>query len=347
MKALQLTDWKHEPELREVAEPDPGPGQLVIEVGGSGACHSDLHLIHDFDAGLLPYELPFTLGHENAGWIHGLGDGVDGLEVGEPVAVYGPWGCGRCHRCRQGLENYCMRQAEIGAAGGGLGRNGGMARYMLIPDPRFVVPIGDLDPVDAAPLTDAALTPYHAIKRSMHLLGAGSTTVVIGAGGLGHMAIQILRALTGTTVIAVDQRPEALAVATAAGADHAVVSGDSAAAEVLALTKGVGADVVIDLVGVDPTLALAASVVRSMGHLSIVGIGGGTIPIGFFSIGYEVSVATTYWGSIPELMDVVALAQSGKIAAEVTRFGLADASSAYQQLHAGTLTGRAVIEPKK
>ena len=347
MKALQLTDWKHEPEFREVPEPDPGPGQVVIEVGGSGACHSDLHLIHDFDAGLLPFELPFTLGHENAGWIHGLGDGVNGLEVGEPVAVYGPWGCGRCHRCRQGLENYCMRQAEIGAAGGGLGRDGGMARYMLIPDPRFVVSIGDLDPVDAAPLTDAALTPYHAIKRSMHLLGAGSNTVVIGAGGLGHMAIQILRALTGTTVIAVDQRPEALAVATAAGADHAVVSGDSTAEEVLALTKGVGADVVIDLVGVDPTLALAASVVRPMGHLSIVGIGGGTMPIGFFSIGYEVSVATTYWGSIPELMEVVALAQSGKIAAEVTRFDLTDALSAYQQLHAGTLTGRAVIEPTK
>lgn len=347
MKALQLTDWKHEPELREVSEPDPGPGQLVIEVGGSGACHSDLHLLYDFDAGLLPYELPFTLGHENAGWVHGLGAGVDGLEVGDAVAVYGPWGCGRCLRCRQGLENYCMRQAEIGAAGGGLGRDGGMARYMLIPDPRFVVPIGDLDPVAAAPLTDAALTPYHAIKRSLHLLGAGSTAVVIGAGGLGHMAVQILRALTGTTIVAVDQRPEALAVAAAAGADHTVVSGDSAAEEIRAVTKGVGADVVIDLVGVDATLALAAAVVRPMGDLTIVGIGGGTIPIGFFSIAYEASVATTYWGSIPELMEVIDLAQSGQIAAEITRFGLSDAQSAYQQLHDGALTGRAVIEPTK
>lgn len=347
MQALQLTEWKHEPEFREVPEPDPGPGELTIEIGGAGACHSDLHLIHDFEAGLLPYELPFTLGHENAGWIHGLGAGVEGLEVGQPVAVYGPWGCGRCLRCRQGMENYCMRQAEIGAAGGGLGRNGGMARYMLIPDPRLVVPIGDLDPVAAAPLTDAALTPFHAIKRSLHLLGAGSTAVVIGAGGLGHMAVQILRALTGTNIIAVDQRPEALTVATAAGADHTVVSGESAGEEILGLTKGVGADVVIDLVGVEATLALASSVVRPMGHLTIVGIGGGTLPISFFSIPYEVSVATTYWGSIPELMDVITLAQSGEIAVEVTRFDLADAPAAYRQLDDGTLTGRAVIEPSK
>ena len=347
MKALQLTEWKHEPEFREVPEPDPGPGELVIEIAGAGACHSDLHLIHDLEPELLPYQPPFTLGHENAGWVHGLGDGVDGLEVGEPVAVYGPWGCGRCHRCRQGMENYCMRQGEIGAAGGGLGRDGGMARYMLIPDPRLVVPIGDLDPVAAAPLTDAALTPYHAIKRSLPLLGAGSTAVVIGAGGLGHMAIQVLRALTGTTIIAVDQRTAALAVASAAGADHAVVSDDAAADSIRDLTGGVGVDVVVDLVGVDATLTLAASVVRPMGHLTIVGIGGGTLPIGFFTVPYEVSVATTYWGSIPELMEVITLAQAGKIAVETTRFDLADAPAAYRQLQAGTLTGRAVIEPKE
>lgn len=347
MQALQLTDWKHDPELREVSEPDPGPGQLVIEVGGAGACHSDLHLMHDFEAGLLPYELPFTLGHENAGWVRALGPGVDGLDVGDAVAVYGPWGCGRCRRCREGMENYCMRQAEIGASGGGLGLDGGMARYMLIPDPRLVVPIGDLDPVAAAPLTDAALTPYHAIKRSLHLLGAGSRVVVIGAGGLGHMGIQILRALTGATIIAVDQRADALAVASAAGADHIVESDDTAAVQIRDLTAGIGADVVIDFVGIDATMALAAASVRPLGHLTVVGIGGGTLPVGFFSMPYEASVATTYWGSIPELMDVITLAQAGKIAAEVTRFGLSDALSAYHQLSAGTLTGRAVIEPQK
>ncbi len=345
MKALQLAEWKHEPEFRQVDEPDPGPGELVIKVGGAGVCHSDLHLMYEFEPGLLPYELPFTLGHENAGWVHAVGAGVEGLDIGEAVAIYGPWGCGRCHNCRQGMENYCIRQHEIGAAGGGLGRNGGMAPYMLIPDRRFVVPIGDLDPVAAAPLTDAALTPYHAIKRSLPLLGANSTAVVIGAGGLGHMAIQILRALTGATIIAVDQRQDALTMATSAGADHGVLSGDDAIAEITGLTGIPGADVVLDLVGADATMQLAASVVRPLGHLTIVGIGGGTLPVSFFSIPYEASVSTTYWGSIPELMEVISMAQRGQLRAEVSRFGLDDAVDAYGRLAAGDVTGRAVIVP--
>src|SRR5262245_9603382 len=214
MKALQLTAWKTQPELREVPEPDPGPGEVVVRIGGAGACHSDLHLIHDFAEGAAPWSLPFTLGHENAGWVDALGAGVTGLEVGQPVAVYGAWGCGLCHRCRRGMENYCERQREIGAAGGGLGRDGGMAPRMLVPNARLLVPLGDLDPVDAAPLTDAGLTPYHAVKRSLSLLIPGSTAVTIGAGGLGHMGVQLLKTLSPATVVTVDQRKEALRLAT-------------------------------------------------------------------------------------------------------------------------------------
>ena len=124
MQALQLTAWRHDPEFREVPEPEPGPGQVLLRVGGAGACHSDLHLSHDFEPGMLSFEPPFTLGHENAGWVEALGAGVGGLEVGEPVAVYGPWGCGTCRRCLMGMENYCERQGEIGVMGGGLGRDG-------------------------------------------------------------------------------------------------------------------------------------------------------------------------------------------------------------------------------
>lgn len=346
MQALRLTAWKSDPELVEVDEPEPGPGEVVIEVAAAGACHSDLHLMHDFTDGLLPWGPPFTLGHENAGWVSELGAGVTGLSVGDPVAVYGPWGCGRCARCRIGMENYCERQAELGAAGGGLGHDGGMARYMLVPNDRWLVPLGDLDPVQAAPLTDAGLTPYHAIKRSLPLLGAGSTALVIGAGGgLGHMAVQILSALTPATVIAVDQNQGALDRATSVGAHHGVVSGDAAADEIRDLTKGRGIDVCIDVVGVDATLALGAAVARPMGHLTIVGIGGGTLPISFFSIAYEVSVATTYWGSIPELMEVVTLAAEGRITPHVQRFGLDNATEAYEAMQAGTLEGRAVIIP--
>jgi propanol-preferring alcohol dehydrogenase len=207
------------------------------------------------------------------------------------------------------------------------------------------VPLKDLAPVDAAPLTDAGLTPYHAVKRSLHLLGPASTAVVIGVGGLGHLALQILRAMTATQVIAVDQRPEALELARSSGAHHAVQSGDHAVEEIRDLTHGLGADVVLDIVGADATLALAAAVSRSLGHVTCVGIAGGTFPFSFFSLPYEVSLATTYWGSRSELMEVLALAEAGHLRPETHHFSLADAPDAYRQLHEGRLTGRAVIVP--
>jgi propanol-preferring alcohol dehydrogenase len=339
-----LTGFGKPAEFRDIAVPEPAPGEVLVRIGGAGACHSDLHLMHDFQEGMLPWDTPFTIGHENAGWIERVGTAVQGLEVGAPVAVYGPWGCGRCRRCSEGRENYCDNAATISAAGGGLGRDGGMAAFMLV-DPRHVVPLESLDPIEAAPLTDAGLTPYHAIKRSLDLLGPGSSTVVIGAGGLGHMAVQILSACTPTTVIAVDRHVEPLALAQHLGATHGVVAGDGNEDEIRDLTRGKGADLVLDLVGSNETLALAAAVTRSLGHVTLVGIAGGSLPVSFFSPRYEVSVASTYWGSLPELMEVLALAESGRITADVQRFALEDAPLAYQAMRAGTLHGRAVIVP--
>ena len=345
MKALQLGHLGEPASLREVEPPEPGPGEVLVKVGGAGACHSDLHLMYDFPPGTLPWDA-FTLGHENAGWVEALGPGVQHLEVGEPVAVYGAWGCGRCRRCASGFENYCERGAELGAAGPGLGFDGGMAPYLLVPQSRWLVPIGDLSPVQAAPLTDAGLTPYHAVARSRHLLQPGSTSVVIGAGGLGLMAVQILRALAGATqIIVVDQRDEALAAAQRAGADHVVRAGEDAAEQIRDLTEGRGADLTLDVVGADETLALAAAVTRSLGHLTIVGIAGGTLPVSFLGLPYEVSIATTYWGSLPELDEVIALARSGQLSAEVTTYGLDRAMEAYGALKAGEVVGRAVVVP--
>jgi propanol-preferring alcohol dehydrogenase len=345
MRALRLTAWQHEPEFEEVADPEPGPGQVLVRVGGAGACHSDLHLLHDFPPGLLPFDAPFTLGHENAGWVEAVGAGVTGLEPGQPVAVYGAWGCGRCGRCLQGMDNYCERRAEFTREGGGLGFDGGMAPLLLVPTARHVVPLDRLHPVDAAPLTDAGLTPYHAVKRSLARLVPGSTAVVIGVGGLGHMAIQILAAITGTRVVAVDQSPEALHLAQAVGAEHGVLAGDTATAEIRELTEGVGTDLVLDFVGADATIALAISVARPLSDVTVVGIGGGTYAFSFFTVPYEVSVATTYWGSLSELREVVALAEAGRIRAHVERFSLDDAPKAYTRMAEGTLRGRAVIVP--
>lgn len=344
MKAYQLTAWESEPELRDVPVPEPGPGQVLVKVGGAGACHSDLHLM-EWPPGTLGFDVPFTLGHENAGWVEALGAGVEGLEIGEPVAVYGPWGCGRCRACRLSAENYCERQAEIGAFGGGLGRDGGMAEYMLVPHPRLLLPLGDLDPREAAPLSDAALTPYHAIKRSLHLLVPGSTAVVIGVGGLGHMGVQILRALSPARIVAVDVSPEKLELAREVGADAAVAAGEGAAAEIRELTGGLGAELVVDMVGSEDSIALAAAVARFQSHLTIVGLAGGKFEFAFGALPFEAQLTIPYWGSAVELEEVLDLAREGRIRAHVERFDLDSAGDAYQRMREGRLDGRAVICP--
>lgn len=348
MRALRLLAWKSEPKLMDVDQPEPGPGQVVIKVGGSGACHSDIHLMDEFEEGVIPWGPPFTIGHENAGWVHALGEGVTGLDVGQPMAVYGPWGCGDCERCRVGIETLCEdpMAAPIPGGGGGLGLDGGMAEYMLIPDQRFLVPLPDgLDPAHAAPLTDAGLTPYHAIRRSLSKLTPGTTAVVIGVGGLGHMGVQILKATTAATIIAVDQRESALKLAAEHGADIALQSDGSTVEEIRGATGGRGADVVLDFVGADATLAIGAAAARTMGDLTIVGIAGGTLPVSFFSIPYEVSVQTTYWGTRPELVELLGLAARGEIGSRVTTYSLADAPDAYVDLKAGKIEGRAVVVP--
>ena len=346
MKALQLTSWGKPAELRDVAIPKPDAGQVVIAVAGAGACHSDLHLM-DWPPGMLPWRVPFTLGHENAGWVHELGPGVTGLAVGDAVMVYGPWGCGRCEPCRLGRENYCDRASELAGAGGGLGYDGGMAEYMLVPSARFLVPIGDLDPIKAAPLADAGLTPYHAIGMVRDRLVPGATAIVIGAGGLGQMAIQLLKATTGARVIAIDKDLGKLETARRYGADHCIPSGhdDAATAATVRTIAGGGAQAVLDFVGAEATLSLAAKLLRAEGRLVIVGLSGGALPVSFFGLPYGAQVATSYWGTVPELMELVALAREGRIALDVETFTLDEAMSAYAKLRRGELRGRAVIVP--
>ena len=346
MQALQMTNWQSDPELREVPVPEPGPGQVLVRISGAGACHSDMNVM-GLAPGVLPWKLPFTLGHENAGWVEEIGAGVDGVAVGDPVLVYGAWGCGYCRNCRQGMENYCENVAvhNGGAYGGGLGLDGGMAEFMLVPASRYLVPLTNLEPRDAASITDAALTPYHAIKRSLHLLGPGSSVVVIGVGGLGHVGIQILKTLSSAEVIALDITPEKLGFAREMGADHAVLSGPDAFDHAIELTHGRGADLVVDFVGSDGTLQLAAKLARALGHVTVVGQGEGRMTWSYFALPYECSVATTYWGSLPELMEVTRLAESGRLKCHCTYFALAQYAEAYQAMKAHSVLGRAVFTP--
>jgi alcohol dehydrogenase, propanol-preferring len=346
MRALQIVKPHSEPELREVEQPHPAPGQVVVKVGGAGACHSDIHILHESDSS--PWPLPFTIGHENAGWVHEIGASVTGLQIGQPVAVYGAWGCGSCARCQIGMDNYCEdpMSMPVPFGGCGLGGDGGMADYLLVPAARHLVPLPDgLSPADAAPLSDAGLTPYHAIRRSWPKLTPSATAVVIGAGGLGHIAIQILKATTAAQVIAVDTKPDALELATKLGADLALPATDDPAAAVKDATGGHGADVVLDFVGSEATLATGLDSARTLGDLTLVGIAGGTREFGFFSLPYELSLQTVYWGSRPELVELLELGARGLVRPVTTTYSLDQAVEAYRALHEGRVSGRAVIIP--
>jgi propanol-preferring alcohol dehydrogenase len=314
-----------------------------VRVTGAGLCHSDLHLMH-WPAGALPYELPFTLGHEVSGAVAALGPGADGLEPGEPVLVYGPWGCGACRACSIGAEHLCERAPS--GRGAGLGRDGGLAEYMVVPSPRLTIPLGGLDPVAAAPLADAGLTPYHAVRRALGLLGPGTRAIVIGVGGLGHVAVQLLKALSRAHVVAVDRRDEALDLAAHSGADVALAAAGLDVRELRRAAGGRGAALVVDCVGSDETLALAAGAVAPGGHVSLLGLAGGTFPMRFGDVPLETSVIFSNWGTRAELADVVALARDGVIAIDVERVPLAGVPAAYERLAAGATRGRLVAVPE-
>ncbi|MDQ3157537.1 MAG: NAD(P)-dependent alcohol dehydrogenase [Actinomycetota bacterium] len=344
MKALQYRAIGKPPAVVEIDRPEPGPGQVLLKISAAGICHSDLFIMGPPEEQYV-YGLPLTLGHEGVGVVAELGPGASGVTVGDVVAVYGPWGCGQCDACVRGAENYCTRAAALGIKPPGLGSPGSMAEYMVVDDPRHLVPIDGLDPVEAVALTDAGLTPYHAITAELDRLRPGSTAVVIGTGGLGHVAIQILRTLSACEIVALDVRQEKLDMAVELGAHYALHSDASAAATIRELTADVGADVVLDFVGSTATLDTARECVRIDGSIVIVGIGGGLLPAGFFSTPFGARVRNTYWGTRPELVETVALARTGDVTVEVERYSLDEAPTAYQRLADDDIRGRAVIIP--
>ncbi len=342
MKAVQYRAIGAAPGVVTVPDPEPGPGEVLLRVTAAGVCHSDIAVMAMDDPG---FPLPLTLGHEGAGTVAALGAGVTGFEVGDSVAVYGPWGCGTCPPCAAGRENYCLRAGELGIRPPGLGAPGAIAEYLIVDDARHLAPLDGLDPVRSVPLTDAGLTPYHAIKKSLPTLIPGSTAVVIGTGGLGHVGIQLLRALSPARVIALDVSEDKLALARAVGAHETVVSDDKAAGRVRELTGGQGATAVFDFVGAPPTTATAGACVAMEGDVTIVGLGGGTLPVGFGVLPFEVNVMSPYWGSRGELLEVLDLARAGAVEVHVETFSLDEAPLAYERLHAGKIDGRAVILP--
>jgi len=337
MRAAQLIEYGMPLEVRDVPTPEPGPGEIMVKVGGSGVCHSDLHVITG-ELPMLP-GLPWTLGHENAGWVHAVGTGVTGIDIGSPVAVFGGWGCGRCRLCLSGQEQLCNTMLW-----GGIGAPGGYAEYLIVPAARHLVPLNDLEPTIAAPLTDAGLTPYHAVRHALPRLIPGSTAVVIGLGGLGHFGLQFVRELSPARIIAVDTAEAKRKLALELGASVALDPvADDVAAEVR--RGGEGAAAVFDFVGMDSTLALAASLIGRQGLIVIVGLAGGALPYSFLGLPGESVVMGSSWGTRNELEEVLSLASAGRLTLHVEPHPLGEINVVFDQLKGGQIIGRAVMVP--
>jgi propanol-preferring alcohol dehydrogenase len=345
MIAYRLLNAQTQPEFQEVPEPHAGPGQVVVKVGGSGLCHTDFTVISRDRAYWKDEPPPFTLGHEIAGWVEEVGAGVTKFQRGDAVAVNPSWAsCGRCHMCRSGEENFCLYQKSIRAPG--VGYDGGHAPYVLVPEARFLVPIGNLDPVEAAPLTDAGLTTYSAIKAALPGIWPGSTVVVIGIGGLGLYAVQFLRQLTGARVVAVASREARQKLAREYGADDAVASGPEAAEQIRELSGGIGAAFVLDCVGANDTLATGVAALSWRGRLAMVGAGGGSIPFDFFKMPPGAQLVTSLNGGGVALKEVVDMAALGRIKTLVDRYPLSAVKQAYDDFKNRRLVGRAVVIPE-
>ena len=343
MPAYRLLGWGGGVERVDVPVPTPRGREVLVEVEAVGLCHSDLFVM-SCDEGVLPYDLPMTLGHEVAGRVVAAGEDADSSLVGEAGVVHGVWSCGECHNCRRGQDNYCVSLS--GRVGCGLGRDGGLASFVLVPDGRHFVPAHGVLPTVLAPLADAGLTAYHAIRLHRDALADDCTALVIGVGGLGHLAIQILRATTSARVVAVDPRPEACALAERLGAHHTALSIEEALRQLSESTGLPGADVVLDFVGSHQTMEIGCTALVPGGRLVVVGGARGSIPVGKgleLPLGWQVSAP--FWGAREDLVAVVELAEKGLLEPVVEVVPFSAVPAAYGRLHDGAVTGRLVVVP--
>jgi propanol-preferring alcohol dehydrogenase len=304
-------------------------------------CHSDLHLIEGAPP-VLP-RFPWVLGHEVAGEVVELGPAAVGARVGDRVAVFGGQGCGACPNCVSGREQLCTTGAWSGI---GVGRPGGYAEYMLVPAVRHLVPLQGVEPQVAAALTDAGLTPYRAVRRSLPFLPPGGTAVVIGLGALGQYAIQYLRMFSPARIVGFDVAEDKRSTALELGADLALdPTAEVPPDELQGTAVDASASVVLDIVGSDASLALAGRCIAHRGLLVIVGLGGGTMPVGFLTMQPEMMITNSYWGTPSELYEVLALASAGRLRHTITVYPLDQAQQAVSDLEHGQVAGRAVLVP--
>ena len=340
MKAVRIHGYHQQPVVDDIPEPKiSGPLDVIVKIGGAGVCRTDLHIIEGQWEQAMNPALPYVLGHENAGWIQEVGSAVTNVAVGDTVILHPTPTCGLCHACRAGNDMHCENSSFPG-----LSHDGGMAEYLLTSARCCVKLDPSTQPKDVAALADAGITAYHAVRKALPLLYPGTSAVVIGAGGLGHIGIQCVAALSAASLIVVDRNPDALKLAEQLGAANTVVADGNHVAAVQELTKG-GAHVVFDFVAEQGAENEGWAMTRRAGSYYVIGYGGELHIPTLDVIGTERNVIGNIVGTYNDLAELMVLAQAGKVTLHTRAYPLAQAPEALADLDAGRVRGRAILVP--
>ena len=341
MKVVRLHEYHQQPVVEQAPEPTiSGPFDVIVKIGGAGVCRTDLHIIEGQWAQAMAPTLPYTIGHENAGWVHEVGAAVTNVEVGDTVILHPTPTCGLCRACRAGDDMHCIQSTFPG-----LSHDGGMAEYLLTSARACVKLEPQTRPEDVAALADAGITAYHAVRKAIPLLYPGTTAVLIGAGGLGHIGIQCVAALTAAKIIVVDRNSDALKLAEQLGAHHTVVADGGQIDAVKDLTGGRGAEVVLDFVAEQGAEHDGFQMTGRAGSYFVIGYGGTvTIPT-LDIISTERNIVGNIVGTYNDLVELMVLAQAGKVTLHTRTYPLDDAVEALADLDAGRVRGRAILVP--
>jgi NAD+-dependent secondary alcohol dehydrogenase Adh1 len=341
MKAVRLHHYGERLLVEEVAEPKiTGPYDVIVRIGGAGLCRTDLHIIEGQFSEKSGVTLPYTLGHENAGWVYEVGSAVNSVSVGDTVIVHPQITCGLCRACRAGDDMHCSE-----AAFPGMDTDGGMADFLKTNVRSLFKCDSALAPKDIAALADAGLTAYHAIKKAAALLYPGTKVVVIGAGGLGHIGIQCLKALTPAEIIVVDRSRQALELCRSWGADFTVLADGDHIAKVKDITNEWGSEAIIDFVGEGNAVGDGIRMLKRAGSYFVVGYGGQLSIPTIDIISAEINFVGNLVGTYNDLADLMALAAQGKVALHTVPYPLDAANEAIHELETGALRGRAILIP--
>ncbi|MFF3493116.1 NAD(P)-dependent alcohol dehydrogenase [Streptomyces sp. NPDC002795] len=341
MKAVQVVGYGKNLEMAEVPEPRiTGPFDVIVRIGGAGVCRTDIHILEGQWAQKSGVTLPYTIGHENAGWVHAVGSAVTNVAEGDKVIVHPLITCGLCRACRAGDDVHCENNQFPG-----IDTAGGYAEYLKT-SARSVVRLDDsLEPADVAALADAGLTAYHAAAKAARKLRPGDRCVVIGAGGLGHIGVQVLKALTAAELLVVDRNPDAVALATSIGADHGVVADGGHVDRVRELTGGQGAEAVIDFVGEGGSTKDGVGMLRPAGDYHVVGYGENLDVPTIDIISAEINFIGNLVGSYNDLCELMVLAAQDRVRLHTAQYPLDRFQDALDDLESGRIRGRAILTP--